>query len=66
MIKMSQKLELSKIIEKTKKEGVSDEQREKIFAYSKAVSKDTINEVCPALHRIVLKNAEGALKNQRI
>ena len=51
-----------KIVEKVKESGVTDEQRSMIYSYATKVSKDTINEVCPALLRILLNDETGALK----
>ena len=51
-----------KIVEKVKESGVTDEQRSMIYTYATKVSKETINEVCPALLRILLNDESGALK----
>lgn len=51
-----------KIVEKVKELGITDEQRSMIYSYATKVSKDTINEVCPALLRILLNDETGALK----
>jgi len=51
-----------KIVEKVKESGITDEQRSMIYTYATKVSKDTINEVCPALLRILLNDETGALK----
>lgn len=51
-----------KIVEKVKESGINDEQRSMIYSYATKVSKDTINEVCPALLRILLNDETGALK----
>ena len=53
---------LQKIVEKVKETGITDEQRSMIYTYATKVSKDTINEVCPALLRILLNDETGALK----
>lgn len=52
-----------KIVEKVKESGITDEQRSMIYSYATKVSKDTINEVCPALLRILLNDETGALKS---
>jgi hypothetical protein len=51
-----------KIVEKVKETGITDEVRSMIYSYATKVSKDTINEVCPALLRILLNDETGALK----
>ena len=51
-----------KIVEKVKESGVTDEQRSMIYTYATKVSKETINEMCPALLRILLNDESGALK----
>jgi len=51
-----------KIVEKVKESGITDEQRSMIYTYATKVSKDTINEVCPALLRVLLNDETGALK----
>ncbi len=51
-----------KIVEKVKETGITDEQRSMIYSYATKVSKDTINEVCPALLRVLLNDETGALK----
>jgi len=51
-----------KIVEKVKETGITDEQRSMIYTYATKVSKDTINEVCPALLRVLLNDETGALK----
>ncbi|MBD3337456.1 MAG: hypothetical protein GF353_00010 [Candidatus Lokiarchaeota archaeon] len=47
-----------------KKIELTDEQRIQIYAYCKGVSKDTVEEVCPALFRVVLNSEKGPLKNE--
>ncbi|MHA1254731.1 MAG: hypothetical protein ACTSPS_03935 [Promethearchaeota archaeon] len=51
-----------KIVEKVKESGITDEQRSMIYSYATKVSKETINEVCPALLRVLLNDETGALK----
>jgi len=51
-----------KIVKKVKKTGITNEQRTMIYTYATKVSKDTINEVCPALLRVLLNDETGALK----
>ena len=53
---------LSKIEEKVL--GLTDIQRVQIYEYAKRVSKETLEEVCPALLRLALESEKGALKNQ--
>jgi hypothetical protein len=43
---------------------LTDEQRAEIYEYAQRVSKETIDEVCPALLRIALDAERGLLKNQ--
>ena len=52
-----------KIIEKVKETGITDEQRSMIYTYATKVSKETINEVCPALLRILLNDETRVLKS---
>ena len=52
-----------KIVKKVKETGITDEQRTMIYTYATKVSKDTINEVCPALLRVLLNDETGALKD---
>lgn len=52
-----------KIVEKVKESGITDEQRSMIYTYATKVSKETINEVCPALLRVLLNDETGALKS---
>ncbi|MBY8983599.1 MAG: hypothetical protein KGD65_00875 [Candidatus Lokiarchaeota archaeon] len=47
-----------------KVEGITDIQRAQIYEYAKRVSKETLEEVCPALLRIAMDSEKGALKNQ--
>jgi hypothetical protein len=53
-------------IQKTEEEaeGLTDVQRSQIYTYAKSVSKDTLDEVCPALLRVALDSERGVLKNQ--
>ena len=53
---------IQKIEEKA--EGITDAQRAQIYEYARSVSKETIEEVCPALLRVALESEKGALKNQ--
>ena len=52
------------VIEKIKKEGITDEQRIKIYSFSTHISKETREEVCPALYNTLLNTEKGALKNE--
>ncbi len=56
--------QIQSIIEKTKSEGITDNQITKIYSLASRVSKDTINEICPALLRILLNSEKGPLKNE--
>jgi hypothetical protein len=44
--------------------GISDAQRTRIYEFAKRVSKETLEEVCPALLRLALDSERGLLKNQ--
>jgi hypothetical protein len=44
--------------------GITDSQRAQIYEFARSVSKDTIEEVCPALLNIALESERGLLKNQ--
>ena len=45
-------------------EGLTVDQRTRIYEYAKRVSKETLEEVCPALLRLALESDKGKLKNQ--
>lgn len=45
-------------------EGITDAQRAQIYEFARGVSKETLEEVCPALLRLALDSEKGALKNQ--
>ncbi len=53
---------LSKIEEKVV--GLTDYQRVQMYEYAKRMSKETLEEVCPALLRLALNSEKGLLKNQ--
>ncbi len=53
---------LSKIEEKVSR--LTDIQRTDIYEYAKRVSKETLEEICPALLRLALDSERGMLKNQ--
>ena len=53
---------IQKIEEKV--EGINDTQRAQIYEFAKRVSRETLEEVCPALLRIAMDSEKGALKNQ--
>ncbi|MFX1395971.1 MAG: hypothetical protein ACFFAS_02890 [Promethearchaeota archaeon] len=55
---MEQKSGLDKITQ------INDEQRKAIYKAASMVGRDTIEEVCPALLRIVLNSEKGLLKNE--
>ncbi|MHA2181347.1 MAG: hypothetical protein ACXAAH_07980, partial [Promethearchaeota archaeon] len=44
--------------------GITDTQRTQIYESARSVSKETLEEVCPALLRLALDSEKGALKNQ--
>ena len=44
--------------------GITDSQRAQIYEFARSVSKETLEEVCPALLNIALESEKGALKNQ--
>ena len=52
------------LIEKIKQEGITDEQRTQIYTFSIHISKETREEVCPALYNTLLNTEKGALKNE--
>jgi len=53
---------LQKIEEKAV--GITDTQRSQIYDFARVVSKETLEEVCPALLNLALESERGALKNQ--
>ncbi|KKN86712.1 hypothetical protein LCGC14_0266750 [marine sediment metagenome] len=53
---------ISKIEQKVEK--ISDIQRSHIYELVRKVSKETIDEVCPALLRTILNTEKGPLKTQ--
>ncbi|MBA7526479.1 hypothetical protein ES705_18641 [subsurface metagenome] len=53
---------LQKIEEKAV--GITDSQRSQIYEFARGVSKETLEEVCPALLNVALESEKGALKNQ--
>ncbi len=54
--------EIVKTVEK--EELITDLQRKQIYEFATSVSKDTLDEVCPALFRLALESEKGQLKNQ--
>lgn len=52
------------LIEKIKQEGITDEQRTQIYTFSIHISKETREEICPALYNTLLNTERGALKNE--
>jgi len=54
--------QISKIEEKVSQ--LTDIQRSQIYEYAKKVSKESLEEVCPALLRLALDSEKGLLKNQ--
>lgn len=53
---------ISKIEEKVK--AITDVQRTQIYELARGVSKDMLDEICPALLRLALNSEKGLLKNQ--
>ena len=47
-----------------KVEQLTEVQRAKIYEYARRVSRETLEEVCPALLRLALDSEKGKLKNQ--
>ena len=47
-----------------KVEQLTDIQRSEIYEYARRVSRETLEEVCPALLRLALDSKKGKLKNQ--
>lgn len=47
-----------------KVEGITDTQRAQIYEFARRISKETLEEVCPALLRVAMDSEKGALKNQ--
>lgn len=45
-------------------EVITDSQRTQIYEMARSVSKETLEEVCPALLRLALESEKGKLKNQ--
>jgi hypothetical protein len=45
-------------------EVITDSQRTEIYEMARSVSKETLEEVCPALLRVALESEKGKLKNQ--
>ena len=54
--------QIPKIEEKV--EQLTEVQRAEIYEYARRVSRETIEEVCPALLRLALDSEKGKLKNQ--
>ncbi len=55
-------MEIQKELEKSYQ--LSLEQRKEIYQFAHNVSKDTINEVCPFILRVLLNEGQGKLKNE--
>lgn len=53
---------LTKIEEKVV--GLTETQRAEIYEFARRVSRETLDEVCPALLRVALDSERGLLKNQ--
>ncbi|MFX1477854.1 MAG: hypothetical protein ACFFCI_06955 [Promethearchaeota archaeon] len=45
-------------------EGLTVDQHTRIYEYAKRVSKETLEELCPALLRLALESERGKLKSQ--
>ncbi|MFX0081507.1 MAG: hypothetical protein ACFE94_07130 [Candidatus Hodarchaeota archaeon] len=45
-------------------QAITDTQRSQIYEFAREVSKDTLEEVCPALLNIAIESERGLLKNQ--
>ena len=54
--------EIAKTVEK--EELISDQQRTQLYEFATSVSKETLEEICPALFRLALESEKGQLKNQ--
>ncbi len=54
--------QITKIEEKVAQ--LTDGQRSEIYEYARRVSRETLEEVCPALLRLALNSEKGKLKNQ--
>ena len=52
------------LLQKIKKEGITEEQQSEIYAFANHISKDTREEICPALFHIIMNSERGALKNE--
>jgi hypothetical protein len=59
---MSKLDQVSKLEKKV--EQLTEVQRAEIYEYAKRASRETIEEVCPALLRLALESEKGKLKNQ--
>ena len=57
---------MMELLQKIKKEGITDEQRKQIYSLvsSVSISKDTLDEVCPGLLNVLLNSEKGPLKNE--
>ena len=55
-------MEILKVKEKA--ELMSDEKRKELYELAREVSKDTIEELCPALLRLCMNVPKGTLKNE--
>ena len=53
---------LTKIEEKVV--GITEVQRGEMYEFARRVSRETLDEVCPALLRVALDSKRGLLKNQ--
>ena len=59
---MSNMEQVPKLEEKVKQ--LTDVQRSEIYEFARKASKETLEEVCPALLRLALNSERGLLKNQ--
>jgi len=61
---MENQEQVSKTITKEEQVGITDAQKKLIYAHVTKLSKETINEISPALLNIALDSEKGALKNE--
>ena len=57
-------MEITRSVEELEKFELTDEQREKVYLFASNVSKETIDEVCPALLNLAISSEKGLLKNE--
>ena len=54
--------EITKTVEK--EELITDQQKKQVYEFATSISKETLDEICPALFRLALESEKGQLKNQ--